>query len=75
MRIGRQSATRTELTPEVAEHLREAYRKEKITFPWKTGDVLLLDNMSVAHSREPYRGERKVIVAMTEPVADGETRA
>jgi hypothetical protein len=29
--------------------------------------MLLLDNMAVAHGREPYRGERLVAVAMKEP--------
>ena len=58
---------------EVAEQLRAAYREEKVAVPWQSGDVLLLDNMTVAHSREPYRGERRVIVAMTETVlSDGE---
>ena len=46
----------------------EAYRAEKVAYPWEQGDVLLLDNMSVAHARDPYKGERKVVVAMVEPV-------
>lgn len=47
-----------------------AYDAEKIIFPWKDGDVLLLDNMSMAHGREPFKGTRKVIVAMVEPYSD-----
>lgn len=47
-----------------------AYQAEKIIFPWKDGDVLLLDNMTMAHGREPYKGNRKVIVAMVEPYSD-----
>ena len=27
----------------------------------------MLDNMSVAHGRQPYQGERQVLVAMSEP--------
>jgi alpha-ketoglutarate-dependent taurine dioxygenase len=54
------------IAPEVAAHLREAYAAEKLMFPWKEGDVMLLDNLSMAHAREPYTGERNVIVAMTE---------
>jgi len=50
--------------------IREAYEAERVTVPWREGDVLLLDNMSVAHGRDPYVGERQVIVAMVEPVAD-----
>lgn len=60
------------IAPEVAEHLRAAYREETVKFPWQPGDVMLLDNMTVAHAREPYKGPREVIVAMTEPVS-GET--
>jgi alpha-ketoglutarate-dependent taurine dioxygenase len=51
---------------EIVAHLRAAYAAELQIFPWENGDVLLLDNMSMAHAREPYSGERQVIVAMTE---------
>lgn len=56
------------IEPEVLEILREAYHKETITFPWEKGDVMLLDNMMVAHGREPFSGPRKVAVGMAEPV-------
>ncbi|MDG5498197.1 TauD/TfdA family dioxygenase [Marinobacter sp. BGYM27] len=38
----------------------------RIVFPWQTGDVLMLDNMLAAHSRQPFEGARKVVVAMAE---------
>jgi len=47
--------------------VREAYRQEAVTFPWQEGDVLMLDNMLVAHAREPFEGERRIAVAMAEP--------
>lgn len=37
-----------------------------ISFPWQTGDVVMLDNMLTAHARAPFKGPRKVIVAMAE---------
>lgn len=56
----------TRIDPAVTEHVRGAYLAEKLLLPWKEKDVLMLDNMSVAHAREPYTGDRHVIVAMTE---------
>jgi alpha-ketoglutarate-dependent taurine dioxygenase len=46
------------------EQIRAAYAKEMVVFPWHKGDVLLLDNMLVAHGRKPYRGPRKIVVGM-----------
>lgn len=61
----------TPIEPETATELRRAYEAEKVVFPWQEGDVLLLDNMTVAHAREPFTGEREVVVCMTDAV-DGE---
>ncbi|GGH50414.1 hypothetical protein GCM10008014_15510 [Paenibacillus silvae] len=52
---------------EVLDAIREAYRKAIIVFPWQEGDVLMLDNMLIAHGRNPFVGQRKVVVAMAEP--------
>lgn len=55
------------IAPELIEHLREAYRAETISFPWRKGDILMLDNMLTAHARESFAGPRKVVVGMAEP--------
>ena len=55
------------IEPSILDEFREAYKQEKITFPWQEGDILLLDNMSVAHGRAPYSGERKILVGMADP--------
>ena len=44
----------------------EAYRQETATFAWRKGDVLMVDNMLVAHGRRPYSGPRKILVGMAE---------
>jgi alpha-ketoglutarate-dependent taurine dioxygenase len=51
----------------ILDEVREAYLKEKNTFPWQEGDILMLDNMLTAHGREPFEGPRKVVVGMAEP--------
>lgn len=51
---------------DVVEELRQAYRQETVAFPWQIGDVLMIDNMLVAHGRESYSGDRKILAAMGE---------
>lgn len=52
---------------EVLEEIREAYRLEAVAFPWEQGDLLMLDNMLMAHGRAPFTGPRKILVGMAEP--------
>ncbi|WP_437649309.1 TauD/TfdA family dioxygenase [Sorangium sp. So ce362] len=48
------------------EAIADAYAREAARVPWRAGDVLLLDNMLVAHGRDPFEGPRRILVAMTE---------
>lgn len=57
----------SEIETGVIEELRRAYSEETVTFPWQQGDILMLDNMLVAHGRSPYAGDRKILVAMGQP--------
>lgn len=45
------------------EHVRDLTWEHMVAFPWRRGDVVAIDNYSVAHGRLPYRGPRTVAVA------------
>jgi alpha-ketoglutarate-dependent taurine dioxygenase len=55
---------------DVMEHIRATYQSASLEFRWHSGDLLLLDNMRLAHARNSFRGQRKVLVAMAEPCAE-----
>ncbi|WP_181140215.1 TauD/TfdA family dioxygenase [Streptomyces sp. Ru62] len=55
------------IDPATVAALRAAYEAETVSVPWRRGDILLLDNMLTAHAREPYTGEREIVVAMAAP--------
>jgi alpha-ketoglutarate-dependent taurine dioxygenase len=61
------------------EAIRRAYEDNQTAMFWQPGDVLILDNMRFAHGRLPFKGGRKLHVAMARaqslpqrtPLADG----
>lgn len=57
----------TPIPDETLATVRAILGKHTIVFPWQAGDVVMLDNMLTAHARTPFKGPRKVIVAMAEP--------
>jgi amino acid adenylation domain-containing protein len=48
----------------VIRHISDLYERLAVSFKWQEGDVLMLNNMLVAHSRNPFRGQRKIVVAL-----------
>ena len=50
----------------VMHEILSVYEKLEVAFPWEAGDVVLLDNVLTAHGRNPYKGERKQLVALGE---------
>lgn len=55
------------IAEEALAQIRAVYEATKIRFAWEKGDLLLLDNMLFTHGRDPYVGERKVLVGMARP--------
>ncbi|WP_342026025.1 TauD/TfdA family dioxygenase [Cytobacillus pseudoceanisediminis] len=53
---------------EILENIREAYRQVEISFPWEQGDIMLLDNILMTHGRAPFKGKRKILVSMSDPI-------
>lgn len=58
----------TEIEQEVLDEINAAYDTFEYSAPWQEGDLLLVDNMRLAHGRNPYVGDRKVLVVMMNPV-------
>ena len=60
----------TPIEADVLEHIRQTYRQAAISFPWQTGDILMLDNFLASHGRDSFVGPRKILVAMAELFSD-----
>ena len=56
-----------EISEDAVSELWTAYREEERLFDWEAGDVLVIDNMLVAHGRRPYTGPREVLAALAAP--------
>jgi alpha-ketoglutarate-dependent taurine dioxygenase len=56
----------TPIEAEMLDAIRAVYAQEMVLFRWEEGDVLMLDNMLVAHGRAPFSGPRKILVGMAE---------
>ncbi|MGW3730213.1 TauD/TfdA family dioxygenase [Streptomyces sp. NPDC000851] len=63
-----QSVTFADGTPipdEYVAHVRDNGLDAAVNVDWYDGDLLLIDNVAVAHGRRPYTGPRRVLVAMS----------
>lgn len=56
----------------VVAEISEIYNQLAVRFQWQAGDVILIDNMMVAHARDPFAGTRKILVAMAEIISQNE---
>jgi len=44
--------------------IRLAAQSVEVLFPWQNGDIMVIDNILAMHGRKPYKGPRRVLVAM-----------
>ena len=56
---------------DVVQLLNRVYEASTLRDPWRAGDLLVVDNIRCAHSREPFSGPREVLVGMADPVTVG----
>ncbi|EPH45252.1 TauD/TfdA family dioxygenase [Streptomyces aurantiacus] len=46
--------------------IRDRGLEHAVNVDWRTGDLLLIDNVLLAHGRRPFTGDRRVLVAMSD---------
>jgi hypothetical protein len=56
------------INPDVIEQINHTYDIHTVYEPWQAGDLMLVDNIRTAHSRETFHGKREVLIAMTDPL-------
>ena len=59
------------VTAEDVDVINQVYDELTVRPPVEAGDLMVIDNIRTAHSREPYTGDRDVLVAMGDPVRHG----
>jgi len=64
----------TPIEDSLVEEICELYHQTSVSFPWEPGDILMLDNMLMAHGRNPYVGPRKIVVAMGQMYCGGDAQ-
>jgi alpha-ketoglutarate-dependent taurine dioxygenase len=62
------------IEPEVLDQIRGIYADEAVRYDWQKGDLLLIDNILTAHARDPFEGDRSVVVGMGHAPAEGVVR-
>lgn len=55
---------RERIPDEVVERIHQTIERITIKFPWAQGDMLVIDNASTSHGRNPFSGPRSVLVGM-----------
>jgi hypothetical protein len=56
------------ISADVIDLINRTYDTHTLREPWQAGDLMVVDNIRTAHSREPFHGTREVLIAMTAPL-------
>lgn len=46
-------------------HILDMLQENTVSFPWKQGDVMVLDNILTLHGRATFKGKRRILTALT----------
>ncbi|MCP1119386.1 TauD/TfdA family dioxygenase [Robbsia andropogonis] len=55
----------TPIDDAILDEIRAVYQETMLSFTWREGDLLVLDNLLASHGRAPFSGKRRVVVAMS----------
>ena len=54
----------TEIAADDLRTVRSVTQSLEVAFPWEAGDVMVVDNVLAMHGRKPFKGDRRILVAM-----------
>ncbi len=54
----------SDIDPDDLRYVRALMRERAVYFPWRKSDLLVVDNVLVAHGRNSFEGERQILVAL-----------
>ena len=53
---------------DVIAHILDVYERSSVRFMWQQSDMIVLDNMLIAHARDPFVGPRNIAVALAQVI-------
>jgi hypothetical protein len=56
----------TKIEASVIDEINCIFESEKISYPWRKGDLIALDNLLSHHGRNPFEGERRTLAILKE---------
>lgn len=54
----------SEIEPEVLQHIRATAWSCAVGYKWRSGDLLVLDNLAVQHARVGFKGDRRLLARL-----------